>query len=75
MAQFIKTQFIADVSMLRNMKPGQWVQFDSGNRGQYMGTTLAGVDVVRYQKQGNFARVDAKANKPLREYAKLYGAQ
>jgi len=72
---FIKTVFVADVSQLATVKPGQWVQFDSGHRGQFLGLTGAGVYVIRYQKQGKFAKRDAKANKPLRQYAKIYGSK
>lgn len=63
-------------------KPGQWVQLAySTQRGQYMGTTRQGVQVVRWQgsrlngESRQFKKVDAKANKPIRAYAKLYGAK
>lgn len=55
---------------------GQWIRDNAtGSRGQFLGVTTAGTVVIRWQKDGNFARRDAKANKPLRTYAKIYGAK
>jgi hypothetical protein len=75
MAQYVKTIFVSSLSQLDTMKPGQWVAFDSGNRGQYLGRTRAGVQVVRYQS-GLFGEFkDTESNKLLRKYAKLNGAK
>lgn len=72
---YVSTVRIVTESQFDSMKPGQWVRFDSGVTGQYLGTTRAGVHAIRYQKQGKFAKVDARANKPLRAYAKIYGSK
>lgn len=72
---FVSTVRIVTESQFDGMKPGQWVMFDSGVRGQYLGTTRAGVRAIRYQKDGKFTKVDARANKPLRAYAKIYGSK
>lgn len=57
------------------LKPGQWVMFDSGIRGQFMGKTAAGVIVLRYQSGKFGERKDTTSNKLLREYAKINGAK
>lgn len=59
------------------LKPGQWISLDDGSRGQYLGTTRAGSVVVRWQQSDGpkFAKRDAQANKPLRAFAKRYGAK
>lgn len=72
---FVSTVRIVTESQFDTMKPGQWVRFDSGVTGQYLGTTLAGVHAIRYQKDGKFGKTDARANKPLRQYAKIYGSK
>jgi hypothetical protein len=58
-----------------SMKPGQWFKWNNGARGQWLGKTLAGTDVVRYQadKFGKFS--DLMQNKLKRSYAKRYGAK
>lgn len=59
------------------LQAGQWVSLDDGTRGQYLGTTRAGAHVVRWQAADGpkFAKRDAQANKPLRAFAKHYGAR
>jgi len=58
-----------------SMKPGQWFAWNNGARGQWLGKTRAGVDVVRYQSD-KFGKVsDLTQNKTKREYAKRYGAK
>ena len=55
---------------------GQWISDNAtGSRGQFLGVTARGIVIVRWQKDGNFARRDARANAPLRKYAKIYGAK
>lgn len=58
------------------IQPGQWVSVDDA-RGQYLGTTASGAHVIRWQQSDapRFGKRDAQANKPLREYAKRYGAR
>lgn len=72
--KFKQTQIITDYSF-KGIKPGQWVQLAGQNiRGQYMGTTARGTEVIRWQNEA-FSKTDAKANKPLRQFAKVYGAK
>ena len=65
------------VSSIQNfsVKVGQWVQTETGSRGQYLGTTAAGTLVIRWQNSGKFAKRDAKANKALRKFATIYGSK
>lgn len=78
--QFVKTVGITGFDFSA-VKPGQWVKTECGNRGQYLGTTFRGIQVVRWQgsrfdgSPAKFSRVDAKANKPMRKYAKVYGSR
>jgi hypothetical protein len=59
---------------LNDMHIGQWFKFGStGQRGQYMGTTRAGSDVVVYQNK--FSKANAKRVGLMRDYAKRYGAK
>ena len=62
-------------SLFANIKIGQWVKLCDGATGQYMGTTSQGVDVINWKKTNKFDTTMAKANKPLRKYAKIYGAK
>lgn len=73
MAQFTITRVIPSIVHLHGLQPGQWVQFPDGPRGQYLGTTSAGVECIRWQN-GKFTKVNAKQNRPLRQYAKLCGS-
>ena len=69
-----KTLLVSSISEFKGIKPGQWFQIETGSRGQYMGKTAAGVDVVRWQNN-KFTRRDAKANKHLRAFAVTYGSK
>jgi hypothetical protein len=81
--RFTSTRLISTDAECQGMRPGQWVTLTSGARGQYLGTTRAGVTVIRWQS-GRFASTssggttpqdDARNNRPLRQYAKRYGAK
>ncbi len=75
MAQkFVKTLFVSTVGDLTHIKPGQWIETEAKQRGQYLGTTQRGVTVIRWQNGGKFQKVDAINNHNLREYAKVYGS-
>lgn len=76
MAQFKTTMLVSSVAGFASIQPGQWVQIETGSRGQYLGTTATGSAVVRWQ-QGDvkFARKDAVNNKHLRNFAKVYGSK
>ena len=74
--QYVNTVLVSSIGAFNGIKPGQWIQIETGSRGQYLGKTKAGANVIRWQsEQSKFARVDAKANKPLRQFAKLYGSK
>lgn len=75
MSQFKTTRNIIGYNFA-GLQAGQWVRVDQA-RGQYLGTTRAGAHVIRWQQADSdkFSMRDAKANKPLRQYAKLYAAK
>lgn len=76
MARYVKTVTIHSVQGFDGIKPGQWFCWaNGGSRGQYMGTTRAGVDVVRHQ-QGTWGKPSDTARAKLqRAYAVKYGAK
>jgi len=76
MAKFVKTVLVSSIGAFRGVgQVGQWVQLETGQRGQWLGTTAAGVEVVRWQTEGKvFSTRDALANAPLRKFAKVYGS-
>ena len=65
----LNVSHFADVSQWQALRPGQWVSV-MGATGQYLGVTRSGVILVNY-KQGSDMKTLFKANKPLRQYAKL----
>lgn len=73
--QYTKTVLVSSIDTDFNLRIGQWVTTETGSKGQYLGKTRAGVMVVRWQNREKFAKVDAKANRPLRQFAKLYGSK
>lgn len=73
--RFVKTLFVSSIGSFDTVKPGQWVQTETGSRGQYLGTTERGVVVIRWQNGGKFQKVDAINNHNLRQYAKTYGSK
>jgi len=50
---------------------GQWIVLPSGARGQYLGETHAG-PVINWVRD-KFTQQHAKANRALRQYARVYG--
>lgn len=72
--RYTKTILVSSIASLDNLKIGQWFTNEIGQRGQYMGKTQAGVSVVRWQN-GKMQTRDVKANKPLRDFAKIYGSK
>lgn len=77
--RFQSTKFVT-IETIGKAKPGQWVQFESGQRGQYLGTTAAGILCIRWQNgkfgsTGNSAKIDAINNGLLRQYAKNSGSK
>ena len=73
--QYGKTLFVINAANLKNqLQAGQWVQDSTGIRGQYLGETDSGTIVIRWQN-GKFSKRDAKNNKNLRRFAKVYGSK
>lgn len=75
MARFTKTVFLASPAQLSTVKIGNWVEFDSGIRGQYLGTTSHGTIVIRYQNDKFGKARDTEGNKLLRRYAVINGSK
>ncbi len=78
--RFQPSRLIFTDTDLQSLRPGQWVRNTAGARGQYLGTTAAGVVVIRWQNgkfgtQGNTPQTDARQNGTLRKYAKTYNAR
>lgn len=71
--KYTKTVFVSSVAELPALKIGQWFTNETGSRGQYLGITKTGAHVVRWQAKDKFGKIDARANKPLRQFAKIYG--
>lgn len=70
-SQYKPTMLVSSISNF-SVRIGQWVQTETGSRGQYLGTTAIGTVVVRWQNSGKFSKRDARANKPLRQFARVY---
>ena len=75
MQYYKKTVLINDIAQLQYTKPGQWVQFDSGTRGQYLGTTDHGTVIIRYQNGKFGLSKDTNGNYLLRRYALENGSK
>ena len=73
--KFVKTVFISSPSELRGIKPGQWIMFDSGQRGQFLGISSHGTIVIRYKNEKFGKRKDTESNKLLRRYAVINGSR
>lgn len=73
--QYKPTMLVSTVASMHTLRAGQWIVTDMGQRGQYLGTTQRGTTVIRWQQADSFTKVDAKANKPLRQFAKVYGSR
>lgn len=71
--KYQRTILVSSVADLSSIKPGQWVQIEADplSRGQYLGKTKAGVDVIRWQN-GKFCQSnpnDVFNNRWLRKFA------
>lgn len=59
-----------------SLRPGQWVQTEAGQRGQFLGVTASGSTVIRWQQETKkFRKPDAMNNQHLRRFAKTYGSK
>ena len=66
---------IGDFRHYKSLRAGQWVQLETGARGQYMGITDSGCVCIRWQSSGVFSKRDAINNRNLRRFAVTYGAK
>ena len=75
--RYTATKFVTLENLTETNAPkiGQWVKNEFGQRGQFLGVTLTGTVVIRWQRYAKFERDDARANKPLRAFAKIYGSK
>jgi hypothetical protein len=74
MTKYTKTVVIHSPLQLDSLHIGQWFKFgDTGQRGQYLGTTLSGSDACVYQNK--FCKANAKRVKLIRKWAKSNGAK
>lgn len=75
---YVKTLLVSsigDFSSL-NLRPGQWVSTEAGQRGQFLGVTGSGATVIRWQQETRkFRKPDAMNNQNLRRFAKTYGSK
>lgn len=65
------TILVSSIGSFEGIKPGQWVQTEMGQRGQYLGKPKAGAVVIRWQN-GKFCQNnpnDVFNNKWLRKFA------
>lgn len=65
------TILASSIGNFEGIKPGQWVQIETGDRGQYLGHTETGKVVIRWQN-GKFCQVnqnDVFNNRWLRKFA------
>ena len=69
--KYQRTILVSSVADFSGIKPVQWVQIETGSRGQYLGKTQAGVDVIRWQ-DGKFCQNNPNEvfnNRWLRKFA------
>lgn len=70
MQKYIKTiQVSSFANIPASTKPGQWVQQSDGVKGQYLGTTAAGTQVMHYNTSKHHQRIRNAATAQLRSFA------
>lgn len=65
------TMLVSSIGNFEGIKPGQWVQIETGSRGQFLGHTKTGAVVIRWQN-GKFCQTnhnDVFNNRWLRKFA------
>jgi hypothetical protein len=77
MTQYTKTITVQSPLCFDSLKPGQWFVWAGAgrSRGQYYGTTRAGVDVVRHQQGAWGKPSDTARAATLRAYALRHGSK
>lgn len=63
----IQVRFFSDIPAAT--KPGQWMQQADGVRGQYLGTTRTGTQVMHYNSSKHSQKVRNSATAALRSFA------
>ena len=66
--QFVSTVLVSSIGDFSRIKIGQWIQTETGSRGQYLGQSQAGVTVIRWES-GKFDKRSAYNNAHLRRFA------
>lgn len=70
MQKYIKTiQVSTFADIPAATKPGQWVQQRDGVKGQYLGTTKAGTQVMHYNTSKHHQKIRNAATRELRGFA------
>lgn len=70
MQKYIKTIQVSSFAAIpANTKPGQWVQQADGVKGQYLGTTAAGTQVMHYNTTKHRQSIRNGATHALRQFA------
>lgn len=70
MSKFIKTiQVSTFADIPAATKPGQWIQQRDGVRGQYLGTTKAGTQVMHYNTSKHSQKIRNSCTAQLRQFA------
>ena len=73
MSKFTKTiQVSTFADIPAATKPGQWVQQRDGIRGQYLGTTAAGTQVMHYNTSKHPQVIRNAATRELRSFARKF---
>lgn len=70
MQKYIKTiQVQSFANIPASTKPGQWVQQADGVKGQYLGTTAAGTQVMHYNTSQHRQSIRNAVTRELRSFA------
>lgn len=65
---FKSTILVSSIGNFNNIKVGQWIVTEMGQRGQYLGESKAGVTVIRWENN-KFNKASAYNNAHLRRFA------
>ena len=73
--KYAKTITIFSDLQFDSFKPGQWFKWHNGARGQWLGKTKAGVDILRMQAGKFGSLADCERNRLQRNLAIMKGAK
>ena len=65
------TILVSSIGNFDGIKPGQWVQIETGSRGQYLGHTKSGAVVIRWQN-GKFCQTTITMCLTIAGFASLH---